>query len=131
MNRVLLDTDAYAAFCSGDRRVLDVLAGAEAVYLSVIVLGELRAGFRGGGKRLEKERLLAEFLSKPTVSSLPLTSETAEIFGALKDRLKRAGAPIPDHDLWLASQAIETGSVLMSDDARFRRVPGLRLRGPD
>ncbi len=129
MTRVLLDTNTYAAFCSGDRRVLDILAGADAVYLSVIVLGELYAGFRGGGRRQENERILNEFLAKPTVSSLLLTIETAEIFGEIKDRLKRAGTPIPINDVWLAAQAVETGSVLVSYDAHFRRVTGLRLWG--
>lgn len=129
MTRVLLDTNAYAAFCSGDRRVLDVLAGADAVYLSVIVLGELHAGFRGGARREENERILREFLAKPSVSSLLLTDETAEVFGEIKDRLKRAGTPIPVNDVWLAAQAVETGSVLASYDDHFRRVPGLRLWG--
>lgn len=127
MTRVLLDTNAYAAFCSGDMRMLDVLAGADSVYLSVIVLGELHAGFRGGGRREENERILREFLAKPTVSSLLLTLETAEIFGEIRDRLKRAGTPIPVNDVWLAAQAVETGLVLVSHDAHFRRVPGLRL----
>jgi len=129
MKRVLLDTNAYAAFCSGDRRILDVLAGADAVYLSVIVLGELHAGFRGASRRQDNERILREFLAKPTVSSLLLTLETAEIFGEIKDRLKRAGMPIPVNDVWLAAQAVETGSVLVSYDAHFRRVSGLRLWG--
>ncbi|MBI5882832.1 MAG: type II toxin-antitoxin system VapC family toxin [Elusimicrobia bacterium] len=129
MTRVLLDTNAYAAFCSGDRRVLDALAGADTVYLSVIVLGELHAGFRGGGRREENERILREFLAKPTVSSLLLTIETAEIFGEIKDRLKRAGTPTPVNDVWLAAQAVETGSVLVTYDDHFRRVPGLRLWG--
>lgn len=129
MTRVLLDTNAYAAFCSGDRRMLDVLAGADAAYLSVIVLGELHAGFRGGGRREENERILKEFMAKPSVSTLFPSIETAEIFGEIKDRLKRAGTPIPVNDIWLAAQAVETGSVLVSYDAHFRRVPGLRLWG--
>ena len=127
MSRVLLDTNAYAAFLSGDRRVLDALAGAEAVHLSVIVLGELHAGFRGGARRAENVRILLEFLSKPTVSPLLLTLETAQIFGEIKARLKRAGTPIPVNDVWLAAQAVETGSVLVSYDAHFRSVAGLRL----
>jgi tRNA(fMet)-specific endonuclease VapC len=58
-----------------------------------------------------------------------LTLETAEIFGEIKDRLRRAGAPIPVNDLWLAAQAVETGSVLVTYDKHFSQVPGLRLWG--
>jgi tRNA(fMet)-specific endonuclease VapC len=127
VTRLILDTNAYAALLSGEKRVLDALSDADCIYLSVIVLGELYAGFRGGGKREENEKVLREFLAKPTVSTLLLSVETAQVFGEIKDRLKRAGTPIPVNDLWLAAQAVETGSVLVTYDAHFRRVPGLRL----
>lgn len=127
MRRILFDTNAYAAFLSGEESLLDVLAQAETVAMSVIVLGELHAGFRGGSRRVENERTLSEFLGKPGVSTLLLSSETAQIFGEVKDALKRAGTPIPLNDVWLAAQAIETGAVLVTRDAHFRRVPGLRL----
>lgn len=127
MSRVLLDTNAYAALLSGNQKVLEALAAAEKVHLSLIVLGELHAGFRGGNRRKENEQLLSQFMARPTVSTLLLTLETAEIFGELKARLKRAGTPIPINDVWLAAQAIETGSVLVSYDSHFRDVAGVRL----
>lgn len=127
MSALLLDTNAYVAFLAGDTRVLDALAQAGTVHMSVIALGELHAGFRGGAKRAENERRLAEFLGKPTVSPLLLSLETARIFGELKASLRRAGTPIPINDVWLAAQAVETGSVLVTYDAHFRSVAGLRL----
>ncbi|OGR96754.1 MAG: twitching motility protein PilT [Elusimicrobia bacterium RBG_16_66_12] len=127
MKSILFDTNAYGAFLAGDKSMLDVLSRAETISMSVIVLGELHAGFRGGNKRGENERILAEFLGKPGVSTLLLSLETAQIFGEIKEGLKRAGTPIPINDVWLASQAMETGAVLVSLDAHFRRVPGLRL----
>lgn len=127
MRSVLFDTNAYGAFLAGDESLLDVLSQAETVAMSVIVLGELHAGFRGGSRRGENEKTLTDFLGRPGVSTLLLTSETAQIFGEVKDALKRAGTPIPINDVWIAAQAIETGSVLVTLDAHFRRVPGLRL----
>ena len=127
MKSILFDTNAYGAFLAGDKSMLDVLSQAETISMSVIVLGELHAGFRGGTKRRENEKILAEFFSKPCVSPLMLSLETAHIFGEIKEGLKRAGTPIPINDIWLAAQAIETGSVLVTLDAHFRRVPGLRL----
>ena len=126
MKKLLIDTNAYAAFLSGDKVLLDALSRADAVYMSVIVLGELHAGFLGGGRRAENCRTLSKFLGKPSVSTLLLSLETAQIFGEVKDALKRAGTPIPINDVWLAAQAIETGSILVSYDAHFRRVSGLR-----
>ncbi|MEW6756334.1 MAG: type II toxin-antitoxin system VapC family toxin [Candidatus Latescibacterota bacterium] len=127
MSSVLLDTNAYAALAAGDERVLEALSHADTVYLSVITLGELHAGFRGGSRQAANRAQLAAFLGKPTVQTLEIGPETAEIFGQVKDGLRRAGMPIPINDVWLAAQAIETGSVLVSFDDHFTRVPGIRL----
>ncbi len=127
MKSILLDTNAYARFLSGDERVLNVLGDAETVYLSAIVMGELFAGFRSGSKFRENRAQLSRFLQKPTVRVLPIGGETAEVFGQVKDTLKRAGSPIPMNDVWIAAQAIETGSVIATFDEHFKKVPGLRL----
>lgn len=42
MKEILLDTNAYTRYLSGDQKVLDVIAAAEIIYMSVFVLGELR-----------------------------------------------------------------------------------------
>ena len=127
MRAILLDTSAYAAYLSGDERVLNVLAQAEQVNVSAIVLGELHAGFRGGSRPKQNAGDLARFIGKPTVHVLDVTSETSEVFGQIKHALREAGTPIPINDVWIASQAVETGSVVVTYDAHFTRVPGLRL----
>ena len=62
MNRILLDTNAYTAFLTGDKRVLNALTEAETAFLSAIVIGELYAGFCGGNRLKENKALLARFL---------------------------------------------------------------------
>ena len=127
VRRALLDTNAYGRFFGGDHRVLEVLGEAETVYLSVIVMGELHAGFRGGSRDRENRGQLSQFLAKPSVAELAVTAETAEVFGEVKDALRRAGTPIPMNDVWIAAQAIESGSVVVTFDEHFSKVPGLRL----
>ena len=127
MRRVLLDTNAYARLLAGDANVLDQVAEAEQVHLSVFVMGELLAGFRGGTKFAQNRKMLKTFLAKPTVSFLGASAETAEIFAQIKNDLRKAGTPIPINDVWIAAQAMETGSVLVTYDGHFRGVPGLRL----
>jgi tRNA(fMet)-specific endonuclease VapC len=127
MSRILLDANAYVSFLAGDGKVLDCLAAAEKVYMSVFVLGELEAGFRAGAKRPENRRILERFLGKPTVAVLEASRETAEIFGMVKDALRKSGQPIPMNDVWIAAHALETGSVLVTYDGHFRAVAGLRL----
>ena len=128
--KVLLDTNALTALWSGDERVLDALGQAERVFMSIVVLGELFAGFRGGSRMKENRARLAGFLAKPTVNTLELTTETAEVYGQIKDALRRAGTPVPINDVWLSAQAIETGSVLVTFDSHFENVPGVRLWDP-
>ncbi len=127
MKKVLLDTNAYAALLRGDERVLDVLAKAEHVYLSAVVLGELFAGFRGGSLFLENKQRLDQFMARPQVALLSVGRETADVFGAVKHQLKLDGTPIPLNDVWIASHAMETGAVLVTYDKHFRQIAGLRL----
>jgi tRNA(fMet)-specific endonuclease VapC len=127
MRKILLDTGAYARFLAGDEKVLDRLAASDRVYMSVFVLGELLAGFRAGVKERHNRRILERFLSKPGVSVLEATTETAEYFAMVKTNLRSAGRPIPSNDVWIAAHALDAGAVLVTYDRRFRAVPGLRL----
>jgi len=127
VRRVVLDTNAYAALSCGDERVLDALAAADRVYVPVFVFGELLYGFKLGSKELANRRLLEAFVRKPSVRALDTSSETAEAFAALKSGLRKKGTPIPDNDLWIAAQCLETGSTLISFDRHFESVAGLRL----
>ncbi len=127
MNKVMLDTSAYSNFLAGDERVLGVVSGADTIYMSIFVLGELYAGFGGGKKKKENKQILHRFLTKPTVRLLLAHQSTAEAFGFLKNQLKTRGKPIPINDLWIASHAVESGSVLATYDRHFKYVPGLRL----
>jgi tRNA(fMet)-specific endonuclease VapC len=127
MRAILLDTNAYVRFLAGDERVLDALARAGRVFVSVFVLGELFAGFRSGSKEKQNMEIIEKFLAKPGVAVLDATRETAEYFGLVKTALKKAGRPIPLNDVWIAAHALETGSVLVTYDTYFAAVPGLRM----
>jgi tRNA(fMet)-specific endonuclease VapC len=127
VRKIVLDTCAYTRLLVGEEDVLDAISAAETVYISVFVLGELYAGFTGGSRERENKAFLQRFLLKPTVKILNATSETAEIFGLVKSNLKKAGKPLPINDVWIAAHAIETGSVVITYDAHFAVVSGLRL----
>lgn len=130
MKKILLDTGAYAQYLNGDEKVLNAIVRADVVYMSVFVLGELYAGFKGGSKEIKNKELLDRFLQKPTVEELKATSETSEIYSDVSFQLKNAGISMHVHDIWIASQAIETGSVLITFDTQFVHIPGLRIWDP-
>ena len=127
MRKILLDTNAYSHLLKGDKQVLEELDAADLVYMSTFVLGELLAGFKGGNKEITNKKLLDKFLNKNKVQQLPASRETSELFAEVKHNLRKAGTPIPINDVWIAAHAFEIGAVLVSYDAHFSKVPGLRL----
>lgn len=127
MRKILLDTNAYVRFLRGDEKVLVYLAQADCVYMSVFVLGELFAGFKASDREKENKKILERFLLKSTVSVLEATIETADVFGLIKESLRKSGNPIPVNDVWIAAHALETGSILVTYDDHFSVIPGLRL----
>lgn len=127
MRAILLDTNAMTALFQGDQAVLEALGKVECIYVSVVVIGELEAGFRGGRRYAENVAVLERFLSKPMVEVLPVLRETSDCFGRIKHALKTKGVPIPINDVWVAAQCMETGSVLVTYDHHFSHVDGLRL----
>lgn len=127
MKKIVLDTNCYTAFLAGDAKVLAALASAEIVFLSIFVLGELFAGFKGGSKESANRELLMRFLKKPSVQVLNATAETAAVFGQIKAALKKAGTPLPINDVWLAAHAVETGATLVTYDSHFEKIIGLKI----
>ena len=82
MKKIILDTNAYTRLLTGDENVLDAVASADVVFMSIFVLGELLAGFVGSSKELKNRDVLKRFLLKASVKILNATYETAEVFGS-------------------------------------------------
>jgi tRNA(fMet)-specific endonuclease VapC len=127
VKKILLDTNAYSALLQGDEKVLEAMAKAETVYMSVFVMGELFAGFRGGNRFADNRQQLERFLERPHVALLPVGLDVADVFGSVKQQLKKQGMPIPINDVWIASHAMEIGAVLITYDRHFHHVAGLRV----
>jgi tRNA(fMet)-specific endonuclease VapC len=127
MKKIVLDTNAYSNLLIGANEVLDIIAATDIVYMSVFVLGELYAGFKGGTKEKYNIEILNNFLHKPTVKILNATNETAEFFALVKNQLKKKGKPIPVNDIWISAHAIESGSLLVTYDNHFNSIENLRV----
>lgn len=127
MRKMLLDTNAFTALFRGDDTVLKSISNADIIYAPVVAIAELEAGFRGGTRYNENLELLERFLAKPRVETLPITRDTCDCFGRVKDNLRRKGTPIPINDVWLAAQCIESGSILITYDRHLSLIDGLRL----
>lgn len=126
--RVALDTNRLTDLFQGDAALAGQLGTCEEVWIPLVVLAEIKAGFYGGNQQGRNEILLKELFAKTTVGLLLPSRETAEHYAHLFVQLKRAGTPVPDNDLWIAALALEHDLLLITRDRHFERIPQL-LRG--
>jgi tRNA(fMet)-specific endonuclease VapC len=125
--RILIDTNCYSEFDGGNWDTIQRLQTAEEVWIPVIVLGELYAGFELGTQKEQNEKQLATFLNEPTVGVLVPDHETARRYGQVFQSLRRQGTPIPTNDVWIAALALQHDLLLDSADKHFLYVEGLSL----
>lgn len=125
MKKVLFDTNAYVAFKRGDSTAVEISRLADRIGVSVVVLGELMAGFAGGAREAENRSGLADFLASSRVTVLPVSERTAEYYAKTYQSLRRRGRPIPTNDLWVAATAQEHGYSLFTYDEHFALIEGL------
>ena len=130
MNQYLLDTNIVSYFIRDYeaalvRKVARVLK-AQTAAISVITRAELRFGQAGMVAADKRKRAIDLVLTQFTV--LPWTSAAADIYGPLKDTLKRQGRPIGDMDTLIAAHALVEDLILVTHNTRhFEKIPRLKL----
>lgn len=91
---------------------------------SVIVQCELEFGLaRQPNPRLQ----IAYDAVMQTIEVLPLTKDIVSLYANLRSLLESAGAPIGPNDTLIAAHALSIDATVVSADAEFLRVPGLRV----
>ena len=128
----LIDTSLWIAVERGALGAADIhaITRQEPVYLSPVNIAELRFGLEVLRAGLQKQRATAMLRRLRRKPQLRITVETAETFGMLAARVKKAGRDpyVRVNDLWLAAQAIQHGFWLLTSNARdFADIPGLQL----
>ena len=121
--RCLVDTSAYSALRRENPEVISYLNRADAIFVSPVVTGELRAGFLAGAREPENEDKLLRFLSAPEVETLAIDDETGVRYAHIRQYLRGQGKPIPENDLWIAATAFQHGLRVLTLDSRFTRLP--------
>jgi tRNA(fMet)-specific endonuclease VapC len=125
--RLLVDTNRYAVIIGNKRENVEYLSQAEEVWLSLITIGELLAGFALGTQREYHEQRLEEVIHAQGVGVLAPDLETARVYARVHRELRQQGRPIPTNDMWIAAQALQHQLTLDTRDGHFQHVPGLTL----
>ncbi len=120
---MILDTNALSAFADGLPAVVEKLGLADELYVPVIVLGEYRFGIATSRRRREYEAWLAR--GRAFWNVLPAVEETALHYASIRQDLKKAGAPLPTNDVWIAALARQHELPVLSRDIHFDAVPDL------
>lgn len=120
---IALDTNAYSDFMRGDPRRVEVVQRARTLYLPLIVLAELRAGFAAGRQTAANAANLQRFLNSPRVKVLVPDEQTTHHYARLFLQLRLKGAAIPTNDLWIAALTVQHDLILSTSDDHFDHLP--------
>ena len=122
----ILDTDTIIYSLKGHAAVRANLRAHlnDPLKICTVTLMELYYGaykYREAASSLAKIRTLERSLD-----ILPVGAECVETFGLLKANLEKAGSPLDDFDLIIASCALAHNLVLVTNNAKhFKRIAGL------
>ncbi len=120
-----LDTNAAIRLLNDARGARDWIQDADRLLLPVPVVGELRFGALNSSKPEANLSRVQALIERCGVLAATLT--TAEVYADVRIQLKRAGKPIPENDVWIASICLEHRMPLATFDEHFRHVAGLRV----
>lgn len=132
MSILFLDTNIISDMMRNPRGLAATCAqkasvdqGDATLYTSTVVQCELEYGLA----RKNSPRLQAAYQAlMETMDVLPLDHKVATHYARLRVHLEQAGTPIGPNDALIAAHALALGATLVSADAEFARVPGLRLQ---
>lgn len=121
---MILDTNALSAIVDGDPQIEFILQKQSFLALPLIVLGEYRYGIAQSKYRADYESWLDTYLKEFIL--LSIDTETTSHYSDIRLELKKAGSPIPVNDLWIAAIVKQHQFPLLSQDAHFDKVSGLK-----
>lgn len=123
--RYLLGTNVLIALFADEPTVKEKLTQLNEIYIPSIVIGELYYGAWKSQRTQENLTRIDELVAESVV--LGCHVETARRYGDIKNALRLRGRPIPENDLWVAAIALEHDLTLVTRDAHFKEIVGLKV----
>lgn len=119
----MLDTSVFLAQESG--RGVDELALPDRAAVSMITIGELRAGVLAAADLDVRERRLTTLSEALAFEPVPVDDDVAVAWARLRVALREVGRRMPVNDSWIAATALALGIPVVTQDADFDGVPDL------
>jgi tRNA(fMet)-specific endonuclease VapC len=123
----LLDTNVVSYFLDNkppEVRSHLIRYGLDATAISVITEAEMRYGLAKNPGAIRQRIPVERFLADAAI--LAWDSAVAGIYGLLRAEQERRGKPLSTEDLMIAAHALSLGLTLVTHDAAFSFVDGLK-----
>ena len=125
MTRALADTSLFIAHESG--RTLAQIELPDELAISVITVGELRAGVLSAADVPTRDLRLATLAEALAFDAVPIDQTVAEAWALLRLLLRDGGLKMPVNDSWIAATAITLGVPVVTQDDDYVEVGGLSV----
>ena len=123
MSRALADTGIFIASETG--RPLDRAALPDEIAVSIITIGELRAGVLAAADVTTRDRRLSTLMAALDLQPLLIDERTAEAWARLRIALRDSHQPMSVNDSWIAATALALDIPVMTQDTDYVVIPGL------
>jgi predicted nucleic acid-binding protein len=125
VSRGLADTSLFIARESA--RPLDASGLPDELAVSIITIGELRAGVLVAGSVETRDRRLRTLTAALALDPIPVDDVVAAQWARLRVLLRDAGQRMPVNDSWIAATAMAHGVPVVTQDEDFPTVEGLAV----
>lgn len=125
MTEGLADTSVFIASETGRALRLDALP--DVIAVSVITIGELRAGVLAAADVDTRDRRLLTLTQALAIQPIPIDDGAAECWAKLRVTLRDRGARMPVNDSWIAATAISLGIPVVTQDDDYIDLPDLNV----
>jgi predicted nucleic acid-binding protein len=128
VSRGLADTTVFIARESG--RLLDEASLPDELAVSIITVGELRAGVLSAGDVRIRDQRLATLTEAMALDPVPVDDDVAEQWARLRVLLRDSGQRMPVNDSWIAATAMALAVPLVTQDdgyVELAELPVIRV----
>ena len=125
MSRGLADTSVFIASETG--RAIDVRRLPDELSVSIITVGELRAGVLAAVDVVVRDRRLNTLMRALEFEPIPIDGAVAEAWARLRILLRDRGLRMPVNDSWIAATALALGVPVVTQDADYIQLAELDI----
>lgn len=125
MTRGLADTSVFIARESG--RPIQASLLPDELAVSIITIGELRAGVLAAGDVTTRDTRLATLTAAMTLDPIAIDDDVAAQWARLRVMLRDSGQRMPVNDSWIAATAMALQVPIVTQDDDYVQLAELKV----